>query len=85
MTFRSRATETGGTGVRASDVRQMPVTIGHYRIIRILGQCRDNGPTHLNTLNTMRLHATAKAGPPVKAQGLSSTRNGPSIRSAIIA
>ena len=38
MTFRTRATETGGTGVRASDARRLPVRIGHYRIIRILGE-----------------------------------------------
>jgi eukaryotic-like serine/threonine-protein kinase len=38
MTFRSLATETGGTAVSASDARRLPVTVGHYRILRILGE-----------------------------------------------
>ena len=38
MTFRSGGTETGSTGFSAADARRVPVRIGHYRIIRILGE-----------------------------------------------
>ena len=37
-TFHSGVTDPAGTGIGAADARRLPVTVGHYRIVRILGE-----------------------------------------------